>query len=237
MSDEMKKKDVADSVPGSSKPPGDIDYNESNNVSHIHEQIKREQNDPDQGAEPIPLMGIAFVMLILALGFMYFGMFSAGFKSDGYDERGGSVASSAAAGGAVEEDPMVVMIRSGKRNFKTYCQSCHQATGNGVAGQYPPLVGSRWVLENEERLAAIILGGLQGEIEVKGNIYNGNMAAWGQTLNDQKVAEILTYIRQEWGNAAPPVAAELVAKVREEHHTADRSEAWTATELESTFGK
>lgn len=230
MSDKMKKND---SAPGS-EPKHSIDYSESNNVSRIHEQIKREKNDPAQGAEPIPLLGIGFVMLVLAMGFMYFGMFSAGFQGDGYDERGGSMASGADSGAAAEVDPMVAMIKSGGRNFKTYCQSCHQATGMGVPGQYPPLVGSRWVLENDERLAAIILGGLQGPIEVKGNQFNGNMAAWGGTLNDRKISEITAFIRQEWGNSGAPVPEETIAKVRAEH-LANRTEAWTAAELNQTF--
>ncbi len=226
MSDEINKNDSEQR---------DIDYNESNNVSRIHEQIKREQADPDQGAEPIPLLGIGFVMVVLALGFMYFGMFSAGFKADGYDERGGSAASTADAGAAVEEDPMAVLLKNGKRVYQANCQACHQATGGGVAGQYPPLAGSRWVLENDERLIALILGGLQGPIEVKGNIYNNVMVGWAPTLSDVQMAAVTTYIRQEWGNAAPPIAPEAVAKVRADHGS--RTEAWTAAELEQVFGK
>ena len=225
---------MSDSKQPDSQPKRDIDYDETHNVSRIHEQIEREQSDPDQGAEPIPLVGLGFIMVVLALGFMYFGMFSAGFKGDGYDERGGSVASEAGAGAAVEEDPMVTMIKSGKRNYKTYCQSCHQATGMGVPGQYPPLVASRWVMENDERLASIILGGLQGPIEVKGNTYNGNMAAWGGTLSDKKISEITAFIRQEWGNAGAPVSEETVAQVRADHHVG-RVEAWTAAELNEVF--
>ncbi|MEM1157593.1 MAG: cytochrome c [Verrucomicrobiota bacterium] len=217
-----------------SDPQRGVDYDESNNVIEIHEQISREQEDPDQGAEPIPLWGIGFVMVVLAVGFMYFGMFSAGFQGDGYDERGGSAASKKDGGAAEELPPEVIMVKNGGRSYKTYCQSCHQATGMGVTGQYPPLVASRWVMENDERLAAIILGGLQGPIEVKGNNYNGNMAAWGGTLSDKKIAEITAFIRQEWGNDGPPVSEDTVAQVRADYH-ADRIEAWTAAELNEVF--
>jgi len=227
MSDEMKNQ--------GSQPKRDIDYDESNNVSRIHEQIEREQADPDQGAEPIPMAGIAIVMVILALGFMYFGMFSAGFKGDGYDERGGSAASTADAGAAVEEDPMAILLKNGKRVFQANCQACHQASGGGVPGQYPPLVGSRWVLENDERLIALVLGGLQGPIEVKGSVYNSVMVGWAPTLSDAQIAGVVTFIRQEWGNAGVPVSPEAVGKVRGEQ--SGRTDAWTAAELEQVFGK
>jgi len=212
----------------------DVDYREEANVTRIHEQIRREKVDPDLGDEPLPLWGIGFVMVILALGFTYFGMFSGGFRGDVYDERGGAAMAAAGGGAATEEeDPMVTMIKNGKRVFQANCQACHQATGGGVAGLYPPLVGTRWVLENDERLISLILGGLQGPIEVKGNTYNNVMVGWAPTLSDSQVASVITYIRQEWGNEAPPVTPEQVAAARSAH---PRSEAWTAAELIETFG-
>ncbi|MEM6884188.1 MAG: cytochrome c [Verrucomicrobiota bacterium] len=225
---------MSDTKQPGSQPKRDIDYDESHNVSRIHEQIDREQSDPDQGAEPIPLMGLGFIMVVLALGFMYFGMFSSGFKGDGYDERGGSAGSNQDNLVAVDPNSPEEIIKRGNRAYNTYCQSCHQKTGMGVAGQYPPLVASRWVMENDERLAAIILGGLNGPIEVKGVQYNGNMAAWGGALSDTKISEITAFIRNKWGNTGDPVPEDTVARVRADHHS-DRSEAWTAAELNQVF--
>ena len=214
--------------------PEEIDYSETENVSRVHEQIRREKSDPGQGNEPLPLWGIGFVMAILAGAFMYFGMFSGGFRGDVYDHRAGAGIAAAGDGGVVEEvDPLVAKIKAGKRVYQANCQACHQATGNGVPGQYPPLVGTRWVLENDERLAALILGGLQGPIEVKGNIYNNVMVGWAPTLNDSQIAAVTTYIRQEWGNEGTPITEDQVAGVRDAHA---RTEAWTADELIEVFG-
>jgi hypothetical protein len=67
-------------------------------------------------------------------------------------------------------------------------------------------------------------------MQVKGNTYNNAMPPWAQ-LKDDQIASILTYIRSEWGNAAPPITAEYVAKVRAD--SADRKEPWTQKELKA----
>jgi mono/diheme cytochrome c family protein len=122
----------------------------------------------------------------------------------------------------------------GKRLFTANCVACHQATGQGVAGQFPTLVGSEWVLggdwHGDNHLVKILLHGLQGPIQVKGNTYNGAMPPWKQ-LKDDQIAMILTYIRNEWGNSAPPITAEQVAKVREE--TAAQTEPYTQNQLKA----
>jgi mono/diheme cytochrome c family protein len=122
----------------------------------------------------------------------------------------------------------------GKRLFTANCVACHQATGQGVAGQFPTLVGSEWVLggdwHGDNHLVKILLHGLQGPIQVKGDTYNGAMPPWKQ-LKDDQIAMILTYIRNEWGNSAPPITAEQVAKVREE--TAAQTEPYTQNQLKA----
>ena len=143
-----------------------------------------------------------------------------------------STANYQTGGGAVKgpPDPMVV----GKRLFTANCVACHQATGQGVAGQFPTLVGSEWVLSGDwhgdNHLVQILLHGLQGPIQVKGSTYNGAMPPWKQ-LKDEQIAMILTYIRNEWGNSAPPITAEQVAKVREE--TATQTEPYTQNQLKA----
>jgi hypothetical protein len=103
-----------------------------------------------------------------------------------------------------------------------------------VAGQFPTLVESEWVLgggwHGDNHLVKILLHGLQGPIQVKGDTYNGAMPPWKQ-LKDDQIAMILTYIRNEWGNSAPPITAEQVAKIREE--TADRTEPYTQAQLQA----
>ncbi len=97
--------------------------------------------------------------------------------------------------------------------YTTYCASCHQENGKGDNNRFPPLAGSDWVTGEEERLIAIVLNGLQGEIKVNGKTYNGLMPA-NNHLDDHAIASILTYIRMNFGNTSSLVSALKVSKVR-----------------------
>ncbi|MBU3665012.1 MAG: c-type cytochrome [Chthoniobacterales bacterium] len=159
----------------------------------------------------------------------YLAFFSGGFQSNVFDPT--QVAWAGGGAGAATKaapDPMVV----GKRLFIANCVACHQATGQGIAGQFPPLVDSEWVLgkdwHGDNHLVSILLHGLQGPIQVKGATYNGAMPPWKQ-LSDDQIASILTYIRNEWGNSAAPITAEQVAKVRAD--TAAQAEPYTQAAL------
>lgn len=104
-------------------------------------------------------------------------------------------------------------VPKGQGIYKTYCQVCHQADGNGVPGMNPPLTQTKWVLGDKEELIGIVLNGLNGEIEVKGEIYNNVMASHS-FLTDKQIADVLTYVRTSFGNDASEVTAEEVAAVR-----------------------
>ena len=117
----------------------------------------------------------------------------------------------------------------GKAVYGTTCAACHQATGDGVSGIFPPLAGSEWVTGDEAKLARIILHGITGPIEVAGETYTGMMPPWGGVLKDPELAAVLTYIRSSWGNKATPVTAAKVASIRAA--TTARATPWTAAEL------
>jgi mono/diheme cytochrome c family protein len=111
------------------------------------------------------------------------------------------------------------------------CVACHQATGLGSAGQFPPLAGSEWVNEAEPgRIIRLVLNGVQGPMTVKGQPYNNAMVAWNM-LSDEEIAAVITYIRQnkEWGNNASAVTIEQVKAVREK--LKGRNTPFTAEEL------
>lgn len=98
-----------------------------------------------------------------------------------------------------------------------HCGTCHQDDGNGLpAAQFPPIAGSKWITGSEERLIKLTLHGLMGPIEVKGKVYPGAvpMPAF-KMLSDQEIADVLTFVRNSFGNKAPVVKAQLVNKVRE----------------------
>jgi mono/diheme cytochrome c family protein len=199
------------------------------NVRDVHGAILREKDDPRDGYEPIPLWMVSLFMALVFWGGAYLAFNSGGFQADVFNP---AQVSWTGGGGAAKgpPDPMVV----GKRLFTANCVACHQATGQGVAGQFPTLVGSEWVLtegwHGDNHLVQILLHGLQGPIQVKGDTYNGAMPPWKQ-LKDDQIASILTYIRNEWGNSASPITAEQVAKIREE--TAAQTEPYTQKALQA----
>ncbi len=117
----------------------------------------------------------------------------------------------------------------GAKIYAATCQACHQASGLGVANQFPPLVGSEWVLGSDERLVRIILHGVTGEIEVEGETFNGAMPTWGPLFKDDEVAAVATYVRSSWGNKAAPIATATVTRVRAQYAT--RTIPWSAAEL------
>lgn len=106
-------------------------------------------------------------------------------------------------------------MKSGKTQF-IVCAACHGQNGEGTAAG-PPLAGSEWVVGPAENLIRIQLRGLRGPIEVKGTTYDfpAGMAALAYQ-NDQQIAAVLTYIRNSFGNSAPPVTAAEVAALRSE---------------------
>lgn len=106
------------------------------------------------------------------------------------------------------------LLAKGKKIFGIHCIACHQLNGQGLAGAFPPLVGSEWVLGPPERPIAIVLNGLMGEIEVKGQKWNSVMAPLGAVLKDDQIAAVLTYVRNAWGNSASEVDVKTVKKVR-----------------------
>ncbi len=114
------------------------------------------------------------------------------------------------------------------------CFTCHQVNGEGLAGQFPPLAGSDWVLGDKDRLIKISMYGLMGEIEVNGVKYNNVMAPPGippGSLTDDQIANVLTYIRNDWGNSASAVTSDEVATVRKSLNGRAPMQMFTAAEL------
>ena len=107
----------------------------------------------------------------------------------------------------------------GQAKFHQTCELCHQANGMGQDGKAPPLAGSEWVnAAGPNRIERVVLNGLAGPITVKGQQWNLAMPAWRDNFNDKEVAAILTYIRGEWGNKAPPVKVDQIKTARAEAH-------------------
>lgn len=99
------------------------------------------------------------------------------------------------------------------------CRTCHQKGGKGLnASGFPPLKGSEWVNGDPKVLAKILLKGLIGPITVKGREYPGQvpMTPYENLLNDQQIADVMTYVRNAFGNRSSVISEEFVAGVRAE---------------------
>src|SRR5213076_1930700 len=205
------------------KPPARIgqgmDYGEQSDVQQVHAAVQREKREPRVGAEPLSIWLIAIYGLAIFFGGAYLGRYSGNFTSGGLDPMGSPPApKKAAAGGAGGGEQAELSPRDrGKKIFAANCQTCHQANGLGVPGQYPPLAGSEFTTGGSRSPAEIVMKGLQGPVTVNGQKYgNAVMQLWDNTLTDLKIADGPTYGPSEWGNSASPVTAEQIAALRKE---------------------
>ncbi|MFW5451389.1 MAG: c-type cytochrome [Methylophagaceae bacterium] len=103
-------------------------------------------------------------------------------------------------------------IENGKKLYGTNCVACHQATGQGIPGAFPPLAGSDYLADKQKAISAPV-NGLQGKITVNGTDYNSAMPAFGH-ISDQDIADIMTYVMNSWGNEGGDVTADEVAQAR-----------------------
>ena len=101
----------------------------------------------------------------------------------------------------VEEIVELDALRNhGQKKYEQVCQACHQADGKGLAGQFPPLAGSGDYYGDAVNMSGIVVWGLQGEIVVQGQTYNGAMPAQGAMMSDYDIAAVTTYVRTSFGN-------------------------------------
>jgi mono/diheme cytochrome c family protein len=210
-----------------------MDYGETQEVQQVHAAIQREKLEPRVGLEPLSIWLIVIYGLAIFFGGAYLGRYSGNFSGDGLDW--GSVPHANKPGGGQGGATQVAELTPaelGKKIFSANCATCHQATGLGVAGQYPPLAGSEYVNGGTRRLGMILLKGLQGPLTVKGAQFGtAVMQPWEKTLNDAKIAEVLTYIREEWGNKGGPVSPEGISALRKE--LASHTDSWTEPDLKA----
>lgn len=110
------------------------------------------------------------------------------------------------------QDPAVSANR-GKAVYQKECLSCHQADGGGVPHLNPPLYESTNVVGDKKKIIAIVLKGMTDRVPIDGEYYSNNMAAHPE-LSNQQIADVLTFIRSNWGNKASAVTPEEVKAVR-----------------------
>lgn len=202
-----------------------------------HDSVRREKPDPVAGGNnKILISWVAGAGVILMVAGGYFNGYSNSFdSSDSYLYPGYVAAPRPAAdggAGVIEQKPWIEdWMADGKKVYNN-CIACHQGSGTGVPGQFPPLKGSEWVDGGTERLSMILISGILGPFNVSGSTYNQPMPAWG-ALNDEKLAQVLTYIRREFGELPEGqsgiVTKEMMKAAREKH--GKRATPWAEADL------
>ncbi len=174
---------------------------------------------------PVLVMVIAGLLCYLGMGFL--ADRAGGFNKEVYEPYPSYKVVENIQPGAGGPDP----IKDGKKVYENKgCIACHQGSGAGVPGQFPPLAGSDWVqTEGHERLIRLVLHGVAGPITVSGTAYNGAMPPWKGVLTDKEIADALSYIRNAWGNKGSIVTEAEVKKISEKEGA--RSTPWAPSEL------
>ena len=191
----------------------------------VHAQIRRNK----VAASPVKFFAMVAAVIVASVGFF---SVRQNFHQDTYlyDRQEIAAYQAYLASGGADAGPVVI---DGAALYAQQCVACHQATGLGLPGAFPPLAGSEWVTTgNGDLVAKILLSGLSGPVVVKGNNYNGAMPAFGAVWDDAHIAAVATYIRSSWDNGAGEVTVEQVAAIRSEHGSRGN---WTAAELQSYF--
>lgn len=178
---------------------------------------RRENPDPHEKNRPVPRIILAMVSLLLIWAVSYIFMSHPNDDASLGDSRTMATLEGkpgAKAGGAVD----------GAQIYAAQCIACHQATGAGLPGVFPPLAGSEWVLAKESLPPSIVLHGITGKLTVKGTAYNGSMPSFKDKLSDAEIAAVLSYVRSNFGNSAAKITPETVKTVRD--GSKDRAQPW-----------
>ena len=102
---------------------------------------------------------------------------------------------------AWRQQPDKATMERGKKVYNAYCITCHQADGGGVPQLNPPLEKTSYVLGGKTKLIQVVLKGMNTHEEIDGETYSNTMAPFNY-LTDQQIADVLTYVRNSFGNKA-----------------------------------
>jgi len=182
--------------------------------------------EPRAGRNPVPVALFVLLFMLLYWGMVYFDEHSGWFSPQVY-------APYRSAGELALYQPPTggPNLLRGKAVYENICGLCHNNDGTGKPGQAPPFVGSEWALGNPDHMIRIPLVGLTGPVGVAGKQYNLSMPAMGAALSDDDLADVLTYIRNSWGNKASVITPAQVKALRAK--VGNRTQPWTADELKA----
>jgi mono/diheme cytochrome c family protein len=188
-----------------------------------HDARLRENPDPHEKNRPVPKLVLLVVSVVLIWAVSYIVTTQGNDAPELGDHRTlstleGKAAGAGAAGSSAD----------GAQIYAANCVACHQATGAGLPGVFPPLAGSEWVLAADKVPVNILLHGITGKLTVKDTAYSGQMPPFKDKLSDEEIAAVLSYVRSNFGNAAGRIAADIVKTEREAGK--DRKDPWNGDE-------
>ncbi|MGH8379085.1 MAG: c-type cytochrome, partial [Gammaproteobacteria bacterium] len=121
-----------------------------------------------------------------------------------------TVSAAAAVAAPAPSGPYHYDAVKGASLYTANCAACHQATGQGIPGAFPPLKGNAAVLNPDpSKQIDVVLNGLQGQ-NVGGTMYATPMPPFGKLLNDAEIADIINHERSSWGNKAKQITSSEV---------------------------
>lgn len=205
---------------------------DSTDLDRLHAAVKREKDDLQAGREPVPMFVIFLGMIVAIIGGGQLGVMTGGWSFNTSNPFNFAAAPDPRPGGgdgAGAMDPFQTAMKKGASGYAV-CGGCHQGNGMGIPGQFPPLAGSEWVLGGTERLVRVVQHGLTGAITVKGQGYNtpGGMMPFGAAMSAGDLSNVLTFIRNSWGNEGTMITKEMIEKVRADEK---RATQWTEADL------
>jgi mono/diheme cytochrome c family protein len=112
-------------------------------------------------------------------------------------------------------NPVKASVQRGEKVYTQYCLPCHQANGSGVSSLNPPLKKTAYVMGEDSSLIAIVLKGRSEGVEINGETYTNPMPSFGNVLKDEEIADVLTYVRNSFGNKAGAIKTEEVKQERD----------------------
>ena len=177
---------------------------------------RREMPEPYEGSTPIPWAVIVIVagVFLWAIGYIWLTYRDVPTNLGDNRINADFAVAAPAAGGAID----------GAQIYTSHCLACHQATGQGLSGVFPPLAGSEWVNGKASTAIQIVLHGITGSLTVKGAVYQGQMPTFGTQLGDAEIAAVLSHVRTSFGNSAGKITE---AEVKQERaKTKERDKPW-----------
>lgn len=222
------------------------DLDESINVTEAHGRVvreaaacARENRIVDNGIAPVSLWAfVACGVVLIVAG----GILGTGGRLFAYDStfRDGYVRT--AAGGAEDTGPvpkeaLAAYMAKGDKIYSAKCKGCHGNDAKGNGSTYPSLVGSKWATSETERFSMIILNGLEGPVD-DGKTY-GVMPPQGIGMAPEDLAGVMTFVRNNFGNAVGDVVTIDMAKAAIEISAARKNagKSVTGAELEADHVK